>query len=393
MSTENGQHIFNTSNKLKNYTIEIGGINIVKEMIISLEMTHQNNSPVVLGRLVINDLVDLNSQLIWRDTSVKVYYMDMFDKIFRKEFYITSIVETLNEKNRKSFIIDLQDKFSYILEHSYISKSFSTDHKTALLQYMGRLSIDSMLNVDYVSTGTLESMNFVVPKHMNNLNYFMGEFYKQGFTWYQTKDSIKLKHYTDLLPVNLPLNSEEKPYKNETDNQLYMNKIIGLNTVFNKRDGILPITKSFGYNIQTKQIDSSEFNDNTMWVNNSDTVNMQTTSGGQYEGVFERPQQHLDFDHHKIIMRDSFFTHNELEMAINGYVRNDLNQIYELFLKGNMGSIDSQHRGNTIINGKYVSNKITDKLIGDTLIQKVMLSRVDLRKNTEKDYKYATKQS
>lgn len=42
--------------------------------------------------------------------------------------------------------------------------------------------------------------------------------------------------------------------------------------------------------------------------------------------------------------------------------------------------IDSQVSGNVVVGGKYISQTITDKMIGDSLIQKIELQRVDLTK-------------
>lgn len=119
----NSDKILNAGNKLKSYSVKIGDIDLVKEVISSIEISFRNDVPVVLGRLVIDDLYDMNSQLVWRDVTVKVFYMDMFDKSVDIEFYITEIKEAYDDSFKKNYVLELQDKFSYTLGHSYLDRS------------------------------------------------------------------------------------------------------------------------------------------------------------------------------------------------------------------------------------------------------------------------------
>ena len=79
-------------------------------------------------------------------------------------------------------------------------------------------------------------------------------------------------------------------------------------------------------------------------------------------------------------MKDAFLSRANIEIVVNGYAQNDLNQIYELQLKGNKSTSDGQSKGNLIIGGKYVSYKLIDKIVADTMVQKIMLYRADLTK-------------
>jgi hypothetical protein len=113
---------------------------------------------------------------------------------------------------------------------------------------------------------------------------------------------------------------------------------------------------------------------------NDDEFNLQTASVGAHIGKRTITQPYLDFSLHRQILKNSFLKQSELEMAVNGFVKNDINQIYELVLKGNIGNSESEIKGNMINNGKYICNTIIDKILGDSFVQKIYLHRADMTK-------------
>lgn len=374
----NSDKILNAGNKLKSYSVKIGDIDLVKEVISSIEISFRNDVPVVLGRVVFDDLYDMNSQLVWRDVTVKVFYMDMFDKSVDMEFYITEIKEAYDDSFKKKYVLELQDKFSYTLGHSYLSKSFNADPVTALKKYIDELKLSSY-KTDFDTVSSSSAM--VVPCHVDNLTFFLGEFYRRGYSFYQTKEKIVVKHIDKLKTKSLPENDPGKPYKNETDNQLYKNKVTAMKTFFLRRDAIPAVTKSIAYNPAKKAMDSSTDNDNSAYYLSDDAFNLQNvTPGGGFHGTKVITQSHLNFDQHRLTLKDSFVRQSEVEIVVNGYVKNDVNQIYELELKGNQAGGEQQAKGNTVIGGKYVSNTVMDKIVGDAIVQKIHLCRADLTK-------------
>lgn len=374
----NADKVLNAGNKLKSYSVKIGDIDLVKEVISSIEISFRNDVPVVLGRVVFDDLYDMNSQLVWRDVSVRVFYMDMFDKSVDMEFYITEIKEAYDDSFKKKYVLELQDKFSYTLGHSYLSKSFNADPVTALKKYIDELKLSSY-KTDFDTVSSSSAM--VVPCHVDNLTFFLGEFYRRGYSFYQTKEKIVVKHIDKLKTKSLPENDPGKPYKNETDNQLYKNKVTAMKTFFLRRGAIPAVTKSIAYNPAKKAMDSSTDNDNSAYYLSDDAFNLQNvTPGGGFHGTKVITQSHLNFDQHRLTLKDSFVRQSEVEIVVNGYVKNDVNQIYELELKGNQAGGEQQAKGNTVIGGKYVSNTVMDKIVGDAIVQKIHLCRADLTK-------------
>jgi hypothetical protein len=361
--------IFTTANKLSDYSVKIGEINLIKECIISVEIIYDNSSPKILSSVIFDDLYDMNLQQEWNETTVQINYIDVFETQVQHDFIIVDIIEKYNNQNDKFFIIKLQDKFSYILEHSFLSKSFNTNIINAIEEYITELNLE---NYNYDFSSLTENYNFIISKHIHNLESFQIELRKQGFSFYQTKNAIVIKSLTDLIPSSLPINGL---YLNETDNQLYMNRIIELRNIFNRRNQTPPSTRAVAFDLSTKTIQSLESNDITDYILNTDITNPQDTYG-----ILDIYQIHLNFNQNKKEMKDRFLSRGNVEIVVNGYGKNDLNQIYELKLKGNKSTADLQSKGNQIINGKYISTHIIDKIVADTMIQKITLMRADLTK-------------
>lgn len=369
--------IFNAANKLRHYDVSIGGISLVKECIISFEAAYHNNTPVVPGRLVFNDLYDMNRQVVWRDTTVKVYYMDIFDQSATKEFVVTGVNESSDTMGHKTLILSLQDKFSFVLQHCYLTKSFNSDPGTILNSYVSQLGLDQITGYSADMSSISGNVAVVVPKSTNTLDYLLTEFYKRGYSWYQTKkNTTVIKYIDDIVPSSLPENDPGKPYKNETDNQLYKNKIIDIKTSFMNLDKIEPTTTAVAFDPSTKSVLKSGVSDVTSLSLSNDTVDLQSKF---YTGNREVFQSTTNFDHQRMITKDSLMKQSEVQIVVNGYVKNDLNQLYELELRGNVSTADSQAKGNMVNNGKYVSSVVVDKMVGDTLIQKIHLGRADLQ--------------
>lgn len=370
--------IFNQTSKVAGYGVQLGTLNLTKDSIISLEVSYRNDTPKVLCNLIINDIYDLGSYLVWRDQKVTIHYMDIFNNYTKKEYNILHIEEAYNDVKEKILTLELQDSFSFMLEHTFVSKGFATNPVLALTSY-----INDYLKLTYVTDTTSvidfttwagTNYNFVVPNNVNALDWFLFEFKKYGYTFYQTKTKICVKSLKDLVPSGLPLN-DDTHFTNEAENQFYKNFIHEIKILFNNVKAILPKTKSLAYNRDKKIMATYEINDTTQYKLNDDSFNLQLNFGSQHVG-----QHHLDFNEHELTLKKSFLNQAMLHIFVPGFIKNDLNQLYDVKLSGNKGIVTSQTNGNVILGGKYISHAIADKLIGDSLIQKIELHRADLTK-------------
>lgn len=369
---QNNERVFTPSNKLKSYSLKIGDIELVQDAIISMEFSYKNDSPIVLGKILINDLYDMNQLIDWKSVDVQVLYVDMKSESTEKTFKIIQIKEYEHSNYKKAFQLTIQDTFSYKLKHSFISRGFNSSILSAFQQYIDHLELNDF-DTDFSAMSQTET--FTVPKSMNNLEFFIQKFKMNGYYLYQNQNAICVKSLEDLNVNNLIENDDI--FTNETDNQYYKNRIIASRTHLNDRERVIPKTRSLAFDVGSKKFLYDNNNDKSIFSLNDDLDDIQDDLG--FRDVY---QQHLNFDEHNTMLRDSFLSQNGIELVINGFKKNTLNQIYDVHLRGNVSTTDTQMKGNLIMNGKYISKQINDKIIGDSFIQKVYLERADIQSNS-----------
>jgi len=360
-------NFFNAANKLKSYSVTIGSTKLIPEVIISVELSYTNKSPKVDCTLIFDDLYEMNMQEDLKTAEVVIKYMDIFDEEVDKTFVILDVDELPTSKNNKILKMELQDKFSYVLSRSYKAKSFTGNPKTALEEYLTELGINDYHELDL--TDNSDSFGFVIPGHQDNLTSFETELGKYGYYFYQTKDKIALKTIDELKPSSLEENGD---FIQQTDNQLYKNIIHDIKAQHGKKSNTPPKTRAVAFDISIKKFVYEELNDMDEYSLNDDTANPQSE-----DGVRDVYQTTLNFDQTKYKMREQFLSQNQCEIAVNGYFKNDLNQIYNLKLAGNKSTADGLAKGNMVLGGKWISTKVVDKIVGDSMVQKITLNRAD----------------
>lgn len=363
-------NIFSVANKVKSYEVTIGELTLVSDVIVSFEVCFKNDTPKVQAKLLIDDLYDMNAQLNWNETEVYVKYIDLKDHTTSFIFKITKINQFEHQTHRKALELELQDSFSYALEHSFLSKGFTSSTTNALSQYIDNLGISGYAT-DFTDSDDAES--FTVPKNIDNLTFFLDRLYHSGYYFYQTRNGVFVKSLEDLAMGSLAENDDV--FYDETDNQYYKNRILASRPITNDRSNVLEKTRSFYYDFDTKNIIYDETNDQSQYVVNSYDDDIQDTNG--FIDVY---QEHGNFNEHTRKLRDSYFSKNRIEIVTNGFGKNTLHQKYTLQLRGNKGRAESQQLGNESLGGVYVSYKIIDKIVGDSFIQKIFLERPDLNR-------------
>lgn len=364
-------NLFNIANRLKSYSVYIDKYELLQEMIVSIDILYDVSTPKLKAYLFINDVYNLNDVVTWSEIEIKIEYMDLFDTLVTKKFKVLNIREYKYNINGKALFISLQDTFSYAFERSYLSKGYNDNPSVALTDYIEKLNLKKDYQTDFSKLDN--KYRFIIPKSQNNLEFFISEFQKYGYNFYQTKDKICLKSQEDQKPSSLYEHSDI--FLDATDNQLYKNRIIEHRVVGTNKESLQPKTRSIAFDPETKSMKFYNNNDNKNLLLNDDTTNIQDTNG--YRDVY---QQHLNFGEHDQKLKDSLLKQGQIEIIVNGYGKNELNQIYNLELKGNAGSNESYNKGNTIISGKYISTKISDKIINNSFVQKILLERADAQK-------------
>lgn len=351
--------------------------------IISYDMAYTRNSPVLYGYFCFNDYHDVLTNVDIKNCSIEVYFNDLFNSSFLRRFKVLEMSEHYTATRSKIYMLFIMDEISYALSNIYVSKSFSGSRVSALKSIFEEYKIPALLSktnlkMDFASDSGVQNTSFVLTTNMSVLDFFMAELQRVGYSFYQTRDGIYIKSYDDLLPSKLP--EVQGEFTQETSNQLYKNIILevqnspGSNSVAMNN----PNKKSFYFDETQKRMVvindtfSSLKGDLSM---NNDSRDLQENSGNKASF-----QNRADNAQHKNQIRERFLENFKIEMIVNGYMHNDINKIYSVQLQGHKGTAKTQIEGNIISSGKYVSLCVSDKLIGDKLIQKITLGRSDSQK-------------
>lgn len=358
-----------TINKLKSLKVTVAGTELEPSTVKSLEFAYCNTRPIVRGQLYFNDLYDMNMLTDWSIAKVQVTFVDLLDDMFSRTFHVVNVEEANEEMGRKSFILDLVDEFSYALSQSYISRSFKIPLNEAVLEIASDLGVSEIPHIELDFSEVPYDKPYLTSKNINSLTYFTRELYRKGYTFYQTKTGILIKSLDDLIPATCPLNGE---FSDHPKNEYYMNKVIEFNVLQNNRQLVDSKSTTLTYDPltkTTKKLTEDPLNSlrlNSGSVNLSDSVT-----------EMEYFQSQLDSDQRSLDLKREYMDQNVVQMYVTGFVKNDLNQIYDMRFKGNDTYMESQMKGDELLSGRYISKMIQEKIILDSYVQMITIHRAD----------------
>ena len=355
--------------KLKSFKVKLNEFTLETSTIKSIEFAYSNTRPIVKGQIYLQDLNDLNMSIDWSTAIIQVTYIDLLDGMFTRKFHVVDVGEIKEDLSRKSFILDLVDEFSYAFSNSYISRSFNVPLNQAVLEIASDLGVDNVPHVEMDFSSVPYTKPYITSKNTNSLSYFTRELYRQGYTFYQTKTGIHIKSMQDLIPSTLEINGK---FSDHPTNQHYMNRIRFHDVLQNNRSGVSPSSTAITYDASTKQnkritedpLNSLRLNSRVVDLSNS------TTSGEYLQSQLNNDQRQLD-------LKREYMDQNILIIYVSGYMKNELNQVYDVIIKGNDTFIESQMKGDELLSGKYVSKLIQEKIILDSYVQMITLHRAD----------------
>lgn len=355
--------------KLKSQSVTLNGFILEKSTVKSIEFAYCNTRPIVKGQIYLEDLNDLNMSIDWSTAVIQVTYIDLLDEMFTRKFNVVDVEEIKEGLSRKSFILDLVDEFSYAFANSYISRSFNVPLNEAIMEIASDLGVDNIPYIDMDFSSVPYTKPYITSKNTNSLSYFTRELYRLGYTFYQTKTGIHIKSLQDLIPITLGINGK---FSDHPTNQHYMNRIQFHDVLQNNRSGVSPSSTTIAYDPNTKEnkritddpLNSLRLNSRSVDLSNSTTL-------GEYL------QSQLNNDQRQLDLKREYMDQNILVIYVSGFIKNDLNQIYDVIIKGNDTFIESQMKGDELLNGKYVSKLIQEKIILDSYVQKITLHRAD----------------
>lgn len=356
-------------------------VRISPEQIMTYEMKYERNSPILFGLLAFADFTDILGKIDLKEARVQVYFNDALNKTFIRYFKVYNAVENYDRMKNKQYLFYLIDEISYKLSNIYISKSYNMSKTAAFKQILSEQGIypilaENKLKVQLDDNSKAET--FVVQKGISVLDFFISEFNKIGYSFYQTRDGFYVKSFDDLLPTKL--DKQDSKFVYATNNQLYKNIIYEFhNTPMSSTSmSSSPNSKTYYFDPEQKKILNIDktYNDvkSDMTLNNNNK-NLQTNVGSAVSF-----QNRLDSVQHINNIRESYLHTFKIDIIVNGHMNNDINKIFEVDLPGHKGNTKSQFEGNVQSSGHYLSLSVIDKLLGDKLLQKVTLGRSDSQK-------------
>jgi hypothetical protein len=390
MST-NFENIFTETTVLSLYTVYINDQELLDEDVLSFEIMFDFRKSFIEGTLIIKDSFGIAELDIFDGkTTVKIKATDVYGEIFTRIFRITNVSNDEYSGRFKSYVLTVVDELFYKLATTYLSKSFSTDPVTALNEYLTELKLDTYLtdnNITKSFEAITEQYNFIVPQDRSIHEFFLYELKNNGYRFWQDRNSINIKNVTfkDLkyIQVENELNILTNVlYSNNTDNGLYGFKIhdfkMNYNNILNSNIE-QPVIQHQVFDIAKKSIDTTTKNLSDVYtdmkLNNKDMSSLQHTTGARYDvdvGVYIGKQ--------KLNVENIYFNNNKLEIVVPGNFKyNNVGMLVDVILKGNPTMQVQGIEGDTFHSGKYFVSKMSDRFIGDKLIQKLVLNRIDFQ--------------
>lgn len=356
-------------------------IKLPNEYVPSFECFFKRHTPTVMGSLLYIDRLDLSKQIDLKTSSVKVYYIDLFNKMFFRTFKIININEIKSENGLKMFEFKLRDSVSYFLDNLYISKSFTGSRVSALSQIFSEYNLSSKLTETKLKFQTEDDGikgNLVLNKNLSVLDFFEKEFHRIGYSFYQDKLGMYVKNKENLLPGKIP--EITAAFSQRITNQFYKNKIYEIITVPTSKEEIdkQPKQQSFYYDIEKRQMVS--INTNIGSLQSEITLNKDNSDIQETVGFKAKFQNRSDSAQQKTEIIDQFLKLSTSKIVVNGYVDNDINKIVDLEILGEKGNNKSHLAGDIVSSGKYIILSVIDKIVADKMLQLIEVGRSDTGK-------------
>ena len=185
------------------------------------------------------------------------------------------------------------------------------------------------------------------------------------------------------LPYVEDINGSPAIYTNNTSNNDYVFKIQDYTQEYNnvlKHNIEKPIVEHMAYDISKKVIDRTSKNLEDVYedikLNDHDLTSLQHTNGMRYEtdyGVLEEKQS--------LELFDVFVKNDKLEVVVSGnYKYNKIAHLVKVQLKMNPYMEKYVGEGDKFHSGTYFVYGIKDKYIGDKMLSKITLYRMDQTK-------------
>jgi len=379
-------NLFDTASVLKMAEVHIDGGIILPENIIEIEIQWNHDSFEIQAIITLKDNTDLAKVLKnWDRIVVNIFITDMSDNTMSRDFYISKLSETRgDEENTKNLEIKLVDKISFTLKNTFYSKSYSNMSITDIIDDVWKeKNFDKLYDSKFISKKFSKTKNvydgFVIPQDRSLYEVFSLYLANEGFVWFQNKDSIEIKSVQEILPSVLTAD-KAKDFLEETDNPNYIYKILDFTGNYvNLYESLkLPASTTYFYVYDEKIMNTIEANLSDVYDSLKTTPAsekyIQPTDGKRFVSI----EKEQNCDQQLLLTYLQYMKNTQIEIFVPGNVKgNKLFDKRNASFKGSSLHNEGLTQGNTSLQGEFLVFSIYDKILGEKMISKVNICRLN----------------
>lgn len=379
---------------LKFLEIKLDGYLILQDEIASLEIKYDFFDFRVKGKIKFKDSFDMgNSGLVKvsNNSLLTISSMDRGDTKSFRTFRVTNSNITIVNDRTKLYDLELQDEISWSLQNMYENATWEGSPVKAMKTYLNRVDVKAVIATDKLKVKAVDTgsnRTFTIPKNENVLDFMMYMLRKDNIRLYQDRNTIYIQEVKPSSFVNVvnDVTGEDLVFSNDVADNTYLFKIHEFKDIKNNTgrvNEIAPVikvnSKVSPKNISTVTISLTEFF-NDLQLNDMDLGTIQLTTGEKLETAEE-----LAVGWQKARLFDTFMLNQQMYIAIKGtYKYSNIGTVVKTKMKGSVASNDTNLEGDRLTSGNYFVFGVSDRYLGDKLIQRLHLGRLDAQKVREK---------
>lgn len=379
---------------LKFLEIKIDNFVILKDEIASLEVKYNFFDFKIVGKIKFKDSFDMaNAGLakISNDNKLTISAMDKGDtKTFRTFRIVNSNVVIANERT-KVYDIDFQDEISWILQNTFTTVPITGSPVKALVKYLNSgacadVLVSDKIKIDYTDTAMKRTLT--APQNQNILEFLTYALRKDNIRLYQDRTTIYIK---EVKPAEYStvINDEtgtDLVFSNDVQDNLYLFKIHDFMDLKNNTEKVNKLSPVIKVNSSTSPKGQSTvtisltdfFKD--LQLNDMELGSIQFTTGEKLE-----TSEELAVGWQKAKLFETFMLNQQMFIAVKGtYKYSNIGTIISTKMKGSVASNEGTLEGDRLTSGNYFVFGVSDRYLGDKMIQRLHLGRLDAQKVREK---------
>lgn len=379
---------------LKFLEVKIDDFVILQDEIASLEVKYSFFDFRIKGKIKFKDSFDMSSGglvKISNDNKLTISAMDRGETKSFRTYRVVSANSIIINDRTKVYDIDFQDEISWTLENTFENATISGSPVRVMINYLKSDKCQAVIKSDKLTIKYLDTSpnkTFTIPKNKNVLDFMVYMLRKDNIRIYQDRNSIHIKEVkpSSIASVQNEETGNDLVFSNDVPDNMYLFKIHDFQDLkndtssVNKLSPIIKVNSSTSSKgISTVTISLPDFFKD-LQLNDMELGNIQLTSGEKLE-----TSEELAVGWQKAKLFDTFMLNQQMFIAVKGTFKySNVGTIITTKMKGAISAADTNLEGDRLTSGKYLVLGVSDRFLGDKLIQRLYLGRLDAQKVRER---------